>query len=137
MNTNISFMNSDKLKLNDKKVCCFRRFFICVCRSNRISSWNYEKKLFPWSTTTFSSLIPCPHKLWGNTGRNLAEAICKNYILSQTQIHLIHEARKWKPNSQHTFTWSNWNPPLIKVFAKKSGGNINKQKSKKSSMECA
>ena len=116
MSTNIFFMNLDKIKLNNKKVCCFCRFFIYVCHSNRMSSWNCEK-FFALSTPSFSSPIPCLHEMWGNTGRNLVEATYKNYIFSQTQIYL-HRTRKWKPNSQHTFAWSNWNPPTNISFYK-------------------
>ena len=38
MNTDISFMNPDKLKPNDINVYCFCRLFICVCNNNKMSS---------------------------------------------------------------------------------------------------
>ena len=48
------------------------------------------KKLFPQSTPSFSSPIPCLPDISGNTGRNLVEGNCKNYIFSQTKMSLIH-----------------------------------------------
>ena len=115
MSTNI--INSDNIKLNNKKVCCFCRFFIYVCHSNRCLR-EIVKKFLRCLPPVFSSPIPCLHEMWGNTGCNLVEATYKNYIFSQTQICLIHRTRKWKPNSQHTFIWSNWNPPTNISFYK-------------------